>query len=126
MVGIIIVSHSQKLAEGVAELAKMMAADAPVVPAGGLDDGTFGTSFEKISTAIDSVYTDDGVVILMDMGSAVMTAEMVIENMPERKIRMLDCPLVEGAVVAAVGSSANQGLEEIAESVQDVASEKKL
>jgi dihydroxyacetone kinase phosphotransfer subunit len=126
MVGIIIVSHSQKLAEGVAELAKMMAADAPVVPAGGLDDGTFGTSFERISTAIDSVYTDDGAVILMDMGSAVMTAEMVIENMPERKIRMLDCPLVEGAVVAAVGSSANQSLEEIAESVQDVASEKKL
>jgi dihydroxyacetone kinase phosphotransfer subunit len=126
MVGIIIVSHSQKLAEGVAELAKMMAADAPVVPAGGLDDGTFGTSFEKISTAIDSVYTDDGAVILMDMGSAVMTAEMVIENMPERKIRMLDCPLVEGAVVAAVGSGANQSLEEIAESVQDVASEKKL
>jgi len=72
------------------------------------------------------VYTDEGAGILMDMGSAVMTAEMVIENMPERKIRMLDCPLVEGAVVAAVGSSANQSLEEIAESVQDVASEKKL
>ncbi|WP_312694736.1 dihydroxyacetone kinase phosphoryl donor subunit DhaM [Caproiciproducens sp.] len=126
MVGIIIVSHSQKLAEGVAELAKMMAADAPVVPAGGLEDGTFGTSFEKISTAIDSVYSDDGAVILMDMGSAVMTAEMVIENMPDRKIRMLDCPLVEGAVVAAIGSSTNQSVEEIAEAVQDAASEKKL
>lgn len=126
MVGIIIVSHSQKLAEGVAELAKMMAADAPVVPAGGLENGTFGTSFEKISTAIDSVYSDDGVVILMDMGSAVMTAEMVIENMPDKKIRMLDCPLVEGAVVAAISSSANQSVEEIAEAVQDAASEKKL
>ena len=126
MVGIIIVSHSQKLAEGVAELAKMMAADAPVVPAGGLVNVTFGTSFEKISTAIDSVYSDDGVVILMDMGSAVMTAEMVIENMPDKKIRMLDCPLVEGAVVAAISSSANQSVEEIAEAVQDAASEKKL
>ena len=55
-----------------------------------------------------------------------MTAEMVIENMPDRKIRMLDCPLVEGAVVAAIGSSANQSVEEIAEAVQDAASEKKL
>nr|WP_319489164.1 dihydroxyacetone kinase phosphoryl donor subunit DhaM [uncultured Caproiciproducens sp.] len=126
MVGIIIVSHSAKLAEGVAELAKMMADDAPVVAAGGLDDGTFGTSFEKISTAIDSVYSDDGVVILMDMGSAVMTAEMVIENMPDRKIQMLDCPLVEGAVVAAIGSSSKQSMAEIAEAVQDAASEKKL
>ncbi|MCY1713857.1 dihydroxyacetone kinase phosphoryl donor subunit DhaM [Caproiciproducens galactitolivorans] len=126
MVGIVIVSHSEKLAQGVAELAGMMASEAPVVAAGGLDDGTLGTSFEKITKAVDSVYSDDGVLILMDMGSAVMTAEMVLESMPDRKIKMVDCPLVEGAVVAAIGSSSNQNMEEIIEAAQESASEKKL
>jgi dihydroxyacetone kinase phosphotransfer subunit len=126
MVGIVIVSHSEKLAQGVAELAGMMASEAPVMAAGGLDDGTLGTSFEKIVKAVDSVYSDDGVLILMDMGSAVMTAEMVIESMPDRKIKMVDCPLVEGAVVAAIGSSSNQNMEEIMQAAQESASEKKL
>lgn len=126
MVGIVIVSHSKKLAESVVELAKMMADDAPIAAAGGLEDGTFGTSYEKISAAIESVYSDDGVVILMDMGSAVMTTEMVIEDMPDKKVKMIDCPLVEGAVVAAIGSSSKQSMEEIIEAAMDAAKEKKL
>jgi dihydroxyacetone kinase phosphotransfer subunit len=126
MVGIVIVSHSNKLAQGVMELAKMMAADAPVAAAGGLEDGSFGTSYEKIDTAIDSVYSDDGVVILMDMGSAVMTAEMVIENMPNKKIQMIDCPLVEGAVVAAIASSSNQSMGEVINEAKNAAKESKL
>ena len=73
MVGIVIVSHSQKLAEGVAEVAQMMAADAPVAAAGGLDGGELGTSYEKIFHAVESVASDDGAVILMDMGSAVLS-----------------------------------------------------
>ena len=79
MVGIVIVSHSQKLAEGAVELAKLMAGDANIVPAGGLDDGQAGTSFEKIMSAVEEVHEEDGVAVLMDMGSAVMTTEMVIE-----------------------------------------------
>lgn len=126
MVGIVIVSHSEKLAQGVAELASMMASEAPVAAAGGLDDGSLGTSFEKIVKAVDSVYSDDGVVILMDMGSAVMTAEMVIESMPDRKIKMIDCPLVEGAVVAAIASSSNESMEDIIQAAQESTSEKKL
>ncbi|QEY35593.1 PTS-dependent dihydroxyacetone kinase phosphotransferase subunit DhaM [Caproiciproducens galactitolivorans] len=126
MVGIVIVSHSEKLAQGVAELAGMMASEAPVAAAGGLDDGSLGTSFEKIVKAVDSVYSDDGVVILMDMGSAVMTAEMVIESMPDRKIKMIDCPLVEGAVVAAIASSSNESMEDIIQAAQESTSEKKL
>ena len=73
MVGIVIVSHSQKLAEGVVDLASLMAPETPMRAAGGMDDGGFGTSFEKINNAIDEIYSDDGVIILMDMGSAVMT-----------------------------------------------------
>lgn len=126
MVGIVIVSHSEKLAQSVAELAKMMAGEAPIAVAGGLEDGTFGTSFLKIGAAIESVYSDEGVVILMDMGSAVMTTEMVIEAMPGRKIKMIDCPLVEGAVVAAIGSSTDQSMDQIIKAAMDVATEKKL
>lgn len=79
MVGIVIVSHSENLAKSVVELTAIMAADAKIVPAGGMDDGGFGTSYEKIYGAIEEVYSDDGVLVLMDMGSAVMTTEMVIE-----------------------------------------------
>ena len=85
MVGFVIVSHSETLANGVVELTKMMADGVPIRAAGGLDGGGFGTSYEKISNAIDEIYSDDGVIVLMDMGSAVMTAEMVLEAMPERK-----------------------------------------
>ena len=113
MVGFVFVSHCQKLAEGVAELTTMMADGVPVRAAGGMDDGGFGTSFDKISRAIGEVYSDDGVILLMDMGSAVMTAEMVLESMPDRKLAMADCPLVEGAVIAATSSSGGCTMEEI-------------
>ncbi len=69
MVGFVIVSHSKNLAESVVELTTMMAPDARIKPAGGMEDGSFGTSFEKIQAAIDEIYTEDGVLILMDMGS---------------------------------------------------------
>ena len=105
LVGIVIVSHSEKLAAGVVEIAKMMAPHAPLAAAGGLEDGELGTSYNKISAAIDEVYSEDGVVVLMDMGSAVMTTEIVIEDKEDSKVRMLDCPLVEGAVLAAVEST---------------------
>ena len=101
MVGFVIVSHSKNLAESVVELTTMMAPDARIRPAGGMEDGSFGTSFEKIQAAIDEIYTEDGVLILMDMGSAVMTTEMVLEMMPDRKVQMVDCPLVEGAVAVS-------------------------
>ena len=59
MVGIVVVSHSQKLAEGVVELASLMAPEAPMKAAGGMDDGGFGTSFEKITEAVEEVYSED-------------------------------------------------------------------
>ena len=92
-----------------------MAPTAQIEAAGGLDYGGIGTSFTKISQAIDKVYSEDGVAVLMDMGSAVMTTEMVMEDMPDRKIKMFECPLVEGAVVAAVESLACNSLDELAE-----------
>lgn len=118
MVGIVLVSHSQKAAEGAAELAKMMAPAAPVAAAGGLEDGGLGTSFEKICAAVESVYSEDGVVVIMDMGSAVMTAEMVAEALDDKRVVLLDCPFVEGAVIAAVEAEGGADIEEMQEKVE--------
>ena len=113
MVGIVIVAHSEKMAEGGVDLASLMAPETPMRAAGGMDDGGCGTSFEKISAAIDEIYSDDGVIILMDMGSAVMTTEMVLEMMEDRKVKMVDCPVVEGAVAAAVVAAGGAPMEDV-------------
>lgn len=93
MVGIVLISHSQKAAEGAVELARMMAPDAPLAAAGGLEDGSLGTSFEKIMAAVEDVDQGDGVACIMDMGSAVMTAEMVVESWRTGKSSCWTAPL---------------------------------
>lgn len=126
MVGFVIVSHSAKLAEGVVDLARMMAKTVPIAAAGGLEDGGFGTSFDKIQNAVEQVYSDDGVVLLMDMGSAVMTAEMVLESMGDKRLCMADCPIVEGAVSGTLSAEAGVSLEEILSELAEVGAQKKL
>lgn len=126
MVGVVVVSHSQRLAEGAVELATLMASDAKVAAAGGLEDGSVGTSFEKINAAIESVYSEDGVAVLMDMGSAVMTTEMVIESLDYDNVVMLDGPVVEGAIVAALEASLGTPLEELQAKVDEARETKKL
>jgi len=126
LVGIVIVSHSSNLAKSVIELTSMMAPDAKIAPAGGLENGALGTSFEKIQHAIESVYSDDGVLVLMDMGSAVMTTQMVLEMMPDKKVEMADCPLVEGAVVATMDAIGNMSMEEIQKDLASVGATKKF
>ena len=126
MVGIVIVSHSQKLAEGVVEISRMMAEMAPLAAAGGLEDGSFGTSYDKICAAIEAVYSSDGVIVLMDMGSAIMTTEMVLEDLDNPNVKMIDCPLVEGAVLAAVDSAGGRSLEEISKRTAQIRTAKKF
>ena len=125
MVGFVIVSHSENLAKSVVELTSIMAPNARIAPAGGMDGGGFGTSFEKIQAAIESVYSDDGVLVLVDLGSAVMTTEMVIE-MFEGKVEMVDCPLVEGAVVATIDSVGGMSFEDIRTALAGVGRAKKF
>lgn len=115
MVGIVIVSHSEKLALGVSDATKIMADGALVATAGGTDDGGFGTSYEKIKKAVEAVYSDDGVIVLVDMGSAVMTAEMVIEDLGYGNVILVDCPIAEGAIAASLSALCGDGLETVKE-----------
>ncbi len=123
LVGIVIVSHSQKLAEGVKELAEMMANDVHIEAAGGLDEELLGTSFERVKVAIEDVCGADGAVVLMDMGSAIMTAELAVEECRDEAVRLVDCPIAEGAVLAALAAASGADLEEVArraESARDM------
>lgn len=126
MVGTVLVSHSQALAEAMVNYAHMMAPQAVVVAAGGLEDGTFGTSYEKIEAAIEQAQQGDGVVVLMDMGSAVMTVKMVLEDMEDDTVAMADCPFVEGAVEGTVLAQSGSALTEIVQALSNVGAVHKL
>lgn len=119
-VSLVVVSHSEKIADGAAELAAQMAPDVQVLTAGGTTDGRIGTSLEKVLAALDKAGSG-GTVILADLGSAVMTAESALEfaENPE-EIVLADAPLVEGLVAAAVsaqGGADMQAVKRAAESV---------
>lgn len=120
MVGIVIVSHSSNLALGVKEIASQMAPEVKIECAGGTEDNLIGTDINKITNAIKSVYNTDGVLILFDLGSALMNTEMAIEFLDDEikdkvkdKVKVLDVPIAEGAVVAAVSCSQNKSISEI-------------
>jgi len=120
MVGLVIVSHSARLAEGVAELARGMAGpDVQLAATGGLalPDQPLGTDANLVQQAIEQVYSDDGVLVLMDLGSAVLSAEMAVEALPpeqRRRIVLCEAPLVEGALAAAVQARLGSTLDEVA------------
>ncbi len=125
-VGLVIVSHSQKIAEGVVELAAQMAPDVVLVAAGGVEDGEgrsrIGTSFDRVQAGIEQASGPEGVVVLTDLGSAVMTAEMVLEFLePEvrRSIRLARAALVEGAVAASVQAQGGSGLEAVLRAAEE-------
>ncbi|WP_027932010.1 dihydroxyacetone kinase phosphoryl donor subunit DhaM [Amycolatopsis thermoflava] len=104
-VGLVLVSHSAKLAEGVAEVAAQMAPDVTIVPAGGLPDGGIGTDYDSVVAAVQRADSGSGVVLLYDLGSAQMTAELAVESLADpTAVVVADAPLVEGTVAAAVAA----------------------
>ncbi|MFE4833277.1 dihydroxyacetone kinase phosphoryl donor subunit DhaM [Arthrobacter sp. NPDC056691] len=104
-VRIVVVSHSDKIADGAVELAAQMAPDVIMVPAGGTSDGRIGTSMEKVLAALETAAGADGVVVLTDLGSAVMTAESAMEFAEGgTPVLLADAPIVEGLVAAAVAA----------------------
>ena len=104
----------------------MMAKDARIATAGGMEDGGFGTSYARIVAAIDSVYGEDGVAILMDAGSSILTVETIVEEMGHRRLRMADCPVAEGGVVAAIASVCGANLDEVVRRAEETRSAQKI
>src|SRR5262249_37657566 len=115
VVGIVVVSHSADLARGVVELAREMGGeDLAIEEAGGLEDGTVGTDAERVRAAIERAMWDDGVLVLMDLGSALMSAEMAVELMEGGgRVMLSEAPLVEGAVAAAAAARGGASLEDV-------------
>jgi multiphosphoryl transfer protein len=119
VVGIVVVSHSEALAEGVVRLAREMGGEElSIEAAGGMDEpGALGTDAERVRAAIERAVSDDGVLVLMDLGSALMSTEFAIEMLGDApgRVLMSEAPLVEGAVAAAVAARGGATLEEVAE-----------
>lgn len=113
-VGIVIVSHSAKVAEGAADMVRQMVGDqVPLAFAGGNADGGLGTDVATIMAAIDAAWSDAGVAILVDLGGAETNSEMAVELLDEdRRARVVVCnaPIVEGAVIAAAEASGGSPL----------------
>jgi PTS hybrid protein len=116
---LVVVSHSAALAAGVVEVAAQMAPDVTVVAAGGTAEGGVGTDFEAVTSAIEQADGGAGVVLLYDLGSARMVAEMAMEVADNA--RLADAPLVEGTVAAAVSAQGGADVVEVTHAAEDAA-----
>ena len=123
-VGIVIVSHSAKVAEGAADMVRQMVGDEiPLAYTGGTADGALGTDVASIIAAIDEAWSDAGVAILVDLGGAETHAEMAIELLAdERRDRVVVCnaPIVEGAVIAATEASGGASLDIVRRTAEEL------
>lgn len=129
VVGIVIVSHSFNLAMDIKELSKQIASNVKVAVAGGTEDGRFGTDVKRIIDAIDEVYSDDGVIVIFDMGSAYISAQMAVDCIDEykkSKVEIVDTAFVEGALTAAVEAGIGKNMEEIKKTLGTMALNKIL
>jgi dihydroxyacetone kinase phosphotransfer subunit len=115
MVSLLIVSHSAQLAAGVREFASQVSGGrVEILDAGGTADGALGTSVERIQAGLQKIASPDGTLVLVDLGSAVLSVEMAIEALGAARVQISDAPLVEGAYLAAIEASAESSLEETA------------
>jgi PTS hybrid protein len=128
-VGLVVVSHSAKVAEGVVELAAQMAEDVRIRAAGGTADGDIGTDAGLIADAIAAVDDGDGVLVLVDLGSAVLAAQLAIDELVDEplrgRVRVSEAPLVEGAVVGAVEASTGSDLDGVEQAARAAATKVK-
>ena len=128
MIGIVVVSHSPRLAEAAVELALEMVTGVPpaIAIAAGAGDGVIGTDATKVAAAIDKVSTPEGVIVLMDLGSAVLSAAMALEFIEtDNPVRLSDAPFVEGIVAAVVLAAAGASLDEISREAHQAMDAKK-
>jgi phosphoenolpyruvate---glycerone phosphotransferase subunit DhaM len=127
VVGIVLVSHSTELAKGLADLAGQVAGpEVRVEAAGGGPNGDLGTSDRRVSAAITAADQGDGVVVLGDLGSAILTIRHVLEQTGNGHVRLADTPFVEGAVAAAVTSASGASLDEVLRAAESARGAHKL
>ena len=120
MVGIVLVSHSCELARGLAELTSQVAgSEVRVEPAGGGPEGDLGTSGDVVRQAINRAEQGQGVVVLADLGSSILTVRHLLEGQANGHVRLVDAPFVEGAIAAAVMSAAGQDLDEVSRAAEE-------
>lgn len=127
-VGLILVSHSPKIAEGTADLVRQMAGEVEVVAVGGDSEGTLGTDPDGVKKAVEELPADE-VLIFMDLGSAVFAAETVLEMLSDEKrenVYLVDAPFIEGAFSAGVAASTGAGAEECLEAAAEARTEPKI
>lgn len=117
-VGIVVISHSEKVAEGIKEIVDQAVGKVAVEAAGGLEDGEIGTSLEKIQAAIQKMHSDQGVLVFYDLGSAKMNAEIAIEMLELENVQLAEAPVLEGSYLAAVEASMGRSLEEIVKALE--------
>ena len=124
-VGLVVVSHSAKVAEGVVEMAGQMAPGVRIQAAGGADDGGIGTDATMIAQAITAADDGDGVLVLVDLGSAVLSAQLAIDEFVNEetrgRARIAEAPVVEGAVVAAIQANTGSSLDEVDQAARGAA-----
>jgi len=123
-VGIVIVSHSAKIAEGAADMVRQMVGESvPLAYTGGNPDGGLGTDIAQIIAAIDRAWSEAGVAILVDLGGAETNSEVAIEMLDEpRRARVVVCnaPIVEGAVMAATEASGGATLVAVQRTAEEL------
>jgi phosphoenolpyruvate---glycerone phosphotransferase subunit DhaM len=123
-VGIVIVSHSPKVAEGAADMVRQMVGDSvPLAWTGGNPDGGLGTDVAGILRAIDRAWSEAGVAILVDLGGAETNSEMAIEMLDAArrdKVVVCEAPVVEGAVMAATEASGGATLEAVQRTAEEL------
>ena len=122
-VGVVIVSHSPKVAEGAADMVRQMVGEeVPLAWTGGNPSGGLGTDVGEIMAAIDRAWSDAGVVVLVDLGGAETNSEMAIEMLPEErrgKVVICNAPVVEGAVVAATEAAGGSSVELVRQTAEE-------
>ena len=127
-VGIVLVSHSAELAEGAAHLAAQVSGGTvTIVAAGGTDGGELGTSAAKVARGLSQAESGAGVVVLPDLGSAVLTVRAVLEDYGEAEnVLLADAPFVEGAVAATVTAAAGGDIKAVAAAAEEARHARKL
>ncbi|RBP38977.1 dihydroxyacetone kinase phosphoryl donor subunit DhaM [Garciella nitratireducens] len=130
MIGLVIVSHSNKISNGIVDLCYQMAGkNIKIISAGGTSDGRIGTDPIFIKEAIEKANDGDGVVILADIGSSIMSSELAIEMLEkdlQEKTYILDTPIVEGAVAVAVQACMSNDIQEILNVAEEARQTRKI